>query len=63
MSGGWIGREAPYAWPLRSPISTPLNFLLWGYVKNLAYQVENNDVQQQMKHFGYVTTTTFTTRR
>ncbi|GBO03083.1 hypothetical protein AVEN_211149-1 [Araneus ventricosus] len=29
----WIGRGAVMAWPPRSPDITPLEFYLWGYVK------------------------------
>ena len=28
--GRWIGREAPIAWPPRSPDLTPMDFFLWG---------------------------------
>jgi len=30
----WIGRDGPTAWPPRSPDITPLDFLLWRYVKD-----------------------------
>ena len=39
-SGGQGWRE----WPARSPDLTPLDFFLWGYVKNLVYQVKIRDV-------------------
>jgi len=29
----WIGRGGPVEWPPRSPDLTPLDFFLWGYVK------------------------------
>ena len=32
--GRWIGRDGPTPWPPRSPDLTPLDFFLWGYVKN-----------------------------
>ena len=32
--GRWIGRAAPIAWPPRSPDLTPLDFFLWGFVKD-----------------------------
>jgi hypothetical protein len=32
--GRWIGRVAPIAWPPRSPDLTPLDFFLWGFVKD-----------------------------
>ena len=33
----WIGRDGPIPWPPRSPDITPLDFLLWGYVKDIVY--------------------------
>lgn len=33
----WIGRGGPVAWPPRSPDITPLDFYLWGYVKERVY--------------------------
>ena len=34
ISKRWIGRGGPVAWPARSPDVTPLDFFLWGYVKD-----------------------------
>jgi hypothetical protein len=45
MAGRWIGRGGRIAWPPRSPDLTPLDFFLWGYVKNIVYQVKINDLQ------------------
>jgi hypothetical protein len=33
----WISMRGPIAWPARSPDLTPLDFFLWGRVKNLVY--------------------------
>lgn len=33
----WIGRNGPWRWPARSPDLTPLDFFLWGYIKNEVY--------------------------
>jgi hypothetical protein len=33
----WIGRTAPIAWPPLSPDLTPLEFLLWGFVKDRVF--------------------------
>ncbi|KAI5638961.1 hypothetical protein NE865_08413 [Phthorimaea operculella] len=33
----WIGRGGPVPWPPRSPDLTPLDFFLWGRVKDLVY--------------------------
>ncbi|GBN19854.1 hypothetical protein AVEN_114561-1 [Araneus ventricosus] len=40
----WIGRDAVMAWPLRSPDITPLDFYLWGYVKQQVYSERINDI-------------------
>lgn len=34
----WCGRGGPIPWPPRSPDLTPLDFFLWGFVKNIVYQ-------------------------
>jgi hypothetical protein len=34
----WIGRGGPRNWPARSPDLNPLDFFLWGYVKNVVYR-------------------------
>lgn len=36
----WIGRYGPSRWPARSPDLTPLDFFLWGYIKNYVYASE-----------------------
>lgn len=33
----WIGTRGPIAWPPRSPDLTPLDFFLWGYIKDKVY--------------------------
>lgn len=40
----WIGRGGPMFWPPRSPDLTPLDFFLWGHVKNEVYATEPQDV-------------------
>jgi len=35
--GKWIGTRSEVPWPARSPDLTPLDFFLWGYVKNQVY--------------------------
>jgi hypothetical protein len=32
-----VGRDGPTPWPPRSPDITPLDFFLWGYVKDKVY--------------------------
>lgn len=36
--GRWIGRFSQYPWPARSPDLTPLDFFLWGHLKNEVYK-------------------------
>jgi hypothetical protein len=45
MAGRWIGRGGPITWPPRSP-----DFFLWGYVKNIVYQVKINNLQHLKAH-------------
>lgn len=33
----WISTHGPVKWPPRSPDLTPLDFYLWGYLKNNLY--------------------------
>ncbi|GBN43472.1 hypothetical protein AVEN_160876-1 [Araneus ventricosus] len=40
----WIGRGAVMALPPRSPDITPLDFYLWGYVKQHVYSERINDI-------------------
>jgi hypothetical protein len=37
LSNSWIGRGGPMGWPPRSPDLTPMDFLLWGFVKHNVY--------------------------
>lgn len=58
----WIGRGGPVAWPPRSPDLTPLDFFVWGYLKDLVYATEVNtedelwqrivDACQQLRTLG-----------
>lgn len=41
----WIGRHGPIHWPARSPDLTPMDFFLWGYLKQKVYKERiGNDV-------------------
>ncbi|EZA49460.1 hypothetical protein X777_11958 [Ooceraea biroi] len=33
----WIGRGGYVAWPPRSPDLTPIDFFLWGCIKNIVF--------------------------
>jgi hypothetical protein len=36
--GSWIGCDGPKHWPPRYPDLNPLDFCLWGHMKDLTYQ-------------------------
>ena len=40
----WIGRNGPTPWPPRSPDITPLDFFLWGYVKDKVFSTPVPDI-------------------
>ena len=41
----WIGRNGPIPWPPRSPDLSPLDFFLWGYIKNIVYAEKIRNIQ------------------
>lgn len=47
--GKWIGRYGPVHWPARSPDLTPLDFFLWGYLKQQVYKENFNDNIELLK--------------
>ena len=44
----WIGRGGPRPWPARSPDLNPLDFFLWGHVKNFIYR-QPIDTEEQLR--------------
>lgn len=40
----WIGNRGPIAWPPRSPDLTPLDFFLWGTIKDKVYKEKPHSV-------------------
>lgn len=40
----WIGKKGTIRWPPRSPDLTPLDFFLWGHIKNEVYKDQVNNV-------------------
>jgi len=40
----WTGRDGPTPWPPRSPDITPLDFFLWGYVKDKLFLTPVPDI-------------------
>lgn len=43
----WIGRNGPIAWPPRSPDLTPMDFFLWGHLKDEVYS-ESFETRDQL---------------
>ena len=53
----WIGRDGPIPWPPRSPDITPLDFFLWGYVKDIVYKTKVRDIDDlKQRIFNAMTT-------
>lgn len=44
MPERWIGRRGPVEWPSRSPDLTPMDFFLWGVLKDMVYSEKPNSV-------------------
>lgn len=50
----WIGNRSPIAWPARSPDLSPLDFFLWGHLKDVVYAADrppiasNEDLQERI---------------
>lgn len=45
FDGRWLGRRGPVEYPARSPDLTPLDFFLWGAMKQLVYSENPRTVQ------------------
>lgn len=41
---GWIGNRGSIPWPARSPDLSPVDFFMWGYLKEFVYQVRSADL-------------------
>ena len=44
--GKWTGRRGPIEWAPRSPDLTPLDFFLWGYLKQKVYMTPIKDLAE-----------------
>lgn len=42
----WIGRRGTIEWPPRSPDLTPLDYFLWGYLKDKVYVIKPRDLDE-----------------
>jgi transposase len=40
----WIGRGGPIPWPARSPDLSPLDFFLWGYLRDRVFETTPSDL-------------------
>ena len=40
----WIGRRRPFEWPVHSPDLSPMDFFLWGILKDMVYKVKPRTV-------------------
>lgn len=55
----WIGRGGPISWPARSPDLTPMDFFLWGHIKQYVYKEQIDDrVELQDKIIEAIATIT-----
>jgi len=45
LPDAWIGRGGQIPWPPRSPDLSPLDFFLWGYIKNIVYAEKIRNIQ------------------
>ena len=46
FGNNWIANRGPKHWPARSPDLTPLDFFLWGRLKDLIYRLPKNSIQE-----------------
>jgi transposase len=44
--GRWVGRRGPIEWPARSPDLSPLDFFLWGVIKDKVYAVKSRSLEE-----------------
>ena len=53
----WIGRGGPIPWPPRSPDLSPLDFFLWGYIKNIVCAEKIRNIQHLQERITSATVT------
>ncbi|EEZ97614.1 hypothetical protein TcasGA2_TC012948 [Tribolium castaneum] len=58
FAGRWIGRgnEAPHFWPPRSPDLNPLDFYVWGTIKQEVYKTQVENLEDLMARVNRITT-------
>lgn len=42
----WIGRRGHIEWPARSPDLNPLDFFMWGHMKNVVYKTKPRHIEE-----------------
>ena len=42
----WIGRSGPMTWSPRSPDLSPLDYFVWGFLKDRVYQVQSKNLEE-----------------
>ena len=42
----WMGRAGPIPWPARSPDLSPLDFWLWGYLRDQVYRQQLDTLRE-----------------
>jgi hypothetical protein len=47
----WLGRGGPLSWPARSPDLNPLDFFLWGHLKEIVNRDPLTDMEDSMAKF------------
>ncbi|PSN49423.1 hypothetical protein C0J52_06611 [Blattella germanica] len=50
LPGHWIGRRGPIEFPPRSTDLTPMDFYLWGTVKDEVYRLWKNFARRLQRH-------------
>jgi len=53
----WIGRNGPILWPPRSPDLTPLDFYLWGRLKDIVYSTAIRSREHLIERLNEAVTT------
>lgn len=53
----WVGREGLIQWPPRSLDLTPMEFVLWEFIKNKVYSVKIQNLNQLQKQIVVAITT------
>lgn len=51
FGNSWLGTNGPVKWPPRSPDLSPLDFFLWGYVKDRLYKIPHQNIQELIHNF------------